>query len=155
MHSANLLINLLGFAATAFSIFMWIPQARTTWRNRNDAARLAGVSETTQWMLMIGYLLWGLYGVLTGSFWVAAPSVVAFPLALATVVVVHRGRRLPPPTRSVPIIDTATGPLSVVNTADSTSIVSTSIVSTEESVDVGATLSTDAYTATGTIPVLT
>ena len=89
------IINTLGFGATVLSILMWIPQARSTWQNRNDPMRLAAISETTQWLLMGCYLLWGVFGIISGSFWVAAPSVVAFPLALATVIIVRRGRRLP------------------------------------------------------------
>lgn len=96
MHISALVANALGFVATSFSIVMWVPQARITWRNRNNPIRLAGVSETTQWLSMIGYLLWGVFGILIGSVWVAAPSFVSFPLSIATIVIVRRGRRLVP-----------------------------------------------------------
>lgn len=119
----TLLLDLLGFAATAFSVCMWIPQARTTWQSRNDAIRLAGISETTQWLMLIGYLLWGLFGVLSESLWVAAPSMVSIPLALVTIVVVRRGRRLPL-SRSVSIISTSE-PLSVAVATGSIPILST------------------------------
>jgi uncharacterized protein with PQ loop repeat len=174
MHIDALALNLLGFAATGFSIFMWIPQARTTWKNRNDPGRLAGVSETTQWLTMIGYLLWGLFGVLSESYWVAAPSVVAFPLALATIFVVRRGRRLPPLVTSVSIIaideslsvaDT-TGSIPIISTGDSVAVGditaphsspvtgTTTIISAEESVAVGDPLTTRSFTSTGAIPVV-
>jgi uncharacterized protein with PQ loop repeat len=171
MHIDDLALNLLGFAATGFSIFMWVPQARTTWKNRNDPGRLSGISETTQWLTMIGYLLWGFFGVLSGSFWVAAPSVVAFPLALATIFVVRRGRRLPPLVTSVSII-AMDEPLSVADTTGSIPIISTGddvavgdiaspsasmgtvpIMSTEDAA-VGETVTSRTFTTTEAIPVI-
>lgn len=144
-----LLVNVIGFVATGFGLFMWVPQARATWRNRNDAIRLAGVSETTQWLAVGSYLLWGAFGALSESFWVAAPSLVGFPLAVATIIVVRRGRRLPPLTKSIPIIAT-TGPLSVIAAVTA----SIPIVSTSTTATVGGTGGPGSYTATGTIPVL-
>jgi uncharacterized protein with PQ loop repeat len=148
-------VNAIGFVATAFSICMWIPQARITWQNRNDPIRLAGVSETTQWLSMCGYLLWGVFGVMIESFWVAAPSLVSFPLSVATIIVVRRGRRLPA-TRTVPILST-TGPMDVIPATfvPSTFVPSTGPVpilstpsSTPEAVETGG------YTPTTPIPVL-
>ncbi|RNE66732.1 PQ-loop repeat-containing protein [Cryobacterium tepidiphilum] len=124
MDITGLLTNGIGFVATLFSIVMWMPQARITWRNRNDAVRLAGVSETTQWLSMIGYLLWGVFGMLIGSFWVAAPSVVSFPLSLATIVVVRRARRMSVPAASVSIISMSE-PLSETNPTDAVPILTT------------------------------
>lgn len=159
MHIDDLALNALGFAATGFSILMWIPQARTTWLNRNDATRLAGVSEATQWMLVIGYLLWGLFGVLSESLWVAAPSAVAIPIALATIMLIHRGRRLVPATRSVSII-AMDEPFSAGVMSDPLVVVpattqSIPIISTEASVAVGETATYEGYSATGPIPILT
>jgi uncharacterized protein with PQ loop repeat len=147
----EIVLNALGFAATGFSIFMWVPQARTTWRYRNDALRLAGISETTQWMLMIGYLLWGIYGVLSESLWVAAPSVVSMPLAFATIVLIHRGRRLAPTLRSVSIIamDEALSTGATIEPASGVEVATASIpiISTESSVGIGET-------PTSTIPII-
>jgi uncharacterized protein with PQ loop repeat len=148
MHIDDFALNALGFAATGFSILMWIPQARTTWLNRNDPAKLAGVSEATQWLLMTGYLLWGLFGVLSESLWVAAPSAVSIPLALATIVIVHRGRRLPPMVTSVSII-AIDEPLSVADTTGSIPIISTG-----DDVAVGDIPSPTASPATGTITII-
>ena len=143
-----LVINAIGFTATGFSILMWLPQARTTWQGRNNAVRLAGISETTQWLLVGGYLLWSAFGLLSGSLWVAAPSVVALPVAMATIVVIHRGRRLPEPTRSVPI-------LSVSETVSMAPITAaTPIISTDADVAVGETVTAEPYTNTGIIPIL-
>jgi uncharacterized protein with PQ loop repeat len=142
----GLLANGIGFIATVFSIVMWVPQARITWRNRNDAVRLAGVSEATQWCSMIGYLLWGVFGMLIGSFWVAAPSVVSFPLSLATIVVVRRARRMSPAAASVSII-TMSEPLSETDPTDAVAILSTA------SIPVIATGSGEAP-STVTVPIL-
>lgn len=101
---------------------MWLPQARTTWQNRNDPLRLTGISEATQWLLVACYLLWGVYGVVSHSPWVSAPSVLAVPLAIATIVIVRRGRALPPATRSVPII-TVDKPMSGDNVTESIPII--------------------------------
>lgn len=148
MNIDDLVLNALGFAATGFSVLMWIPQARTTWLNRNDPTKLAGVSEATQWLLFTGYLLWGLFGVLSESLWVAAPSVVSIPLALATIVIVRRGRVLPPVVTSVSII-AIDEPLSVADTTGSIPIISTG-----DDVAVGDVLSPTASPATGTITII-
>lgn len=163
-----LLLDLLGFAATAFSVCMWVPQARTTWKNRNDAIRLAGVSETTQWLMLIGYLLWGLFGVLSESLWVAAPSLVSIPLALATIVIVRRGRRLPPARVSIistsePMSVAATGSIPIVSTDASVAVGEASpssatgtvqIMSTEDALPVGESVSPHECTTTGPTPIL-
>src|SRR5690606_4994269 len=57
------------------------------------------------------------------SLWVAAPSVVSMPLALATIFVVRRGRGLPSLTTSVSII-AIDEPLSVADTTGSIPIIS-------------------------------
>lgn len=121
MHISALVANALGFVATSFSIVMWVPQARITWRNRNHPIRLAGVSETTQWLSMIGYLLWAVFGILIGSFWVAAPSFVSFPLSIATILIVRRGRRLIPATPAIPIAP-ITEPLPVLGSTGPTPV---------------------------------
>ncbi len=143
----NALINALGFSATVLSILMWIPQARSTWQHRNDPVRLAAISETTQWLLMACYLLWGVFGLASQSFWVAAPSVVAFPLALATVVIVRRGRRLP----------SAIGTVAIIGTAEMIPVAPVTASHQIFSAERGATADVrtrDAFTATGAIPIL-
>jgi uncharacterized protein with PQ loop repeat len=121
MDISIVLVNALGFVATGFSILMWLPQARTTWQNRNDPLRLTGISEATQWLLVACYVLWGAYGVVTQSIWVSAPSVLAVPLAIATIVIVRRGRTIPLATRSIPII-TADEPMSALVSGTATSV---------------------------------
>ncbi len=142
------LVNALGFIATGFSILMWLPQARTTWQNRNDPLRLTGISEATQWLLVACYVLWGAYGVVSNSLWVSAPSVLAVPLAIATIVIVRRGRTLPLVTRSIPII-TADEPMSVAQNFETTPIV---LVDHPMNVmELGAGL---AHPTTGSLPIL-
>lgn len=122
MVISSVLVNALGFVATGFSILMWLPQARTTWQNRNDPVRLTGISEVTQWLLVACYLLWGAYGVVIQSLWVSAPSALAVPLAIATIVIVRRGRTLPLATRSIPII-TLGDPISDGTESSATAII--------------------------------
>ena len=169
MDTTDIVINALGFAGTAFSFLMWVPQARITWQSRNDAVRLAGISETTQWLLVLGYSMWGAYGLLSASFWVAAPSVVAIPLAAATVVVIRRGRRLSDDGRSFPIFSsTDADPIATITDGlialtESIPIISMHSEATNaESNDVHASSEvlgeplpqSAGYAATGTIPIL-
>lgn len=159
IDTTELIINVLGFVATLFAIFMWVPQARITWQNRNNAQKLAGVSETTQWLSAASYLLWGVFGALSESFWVMAPSLISFPLSVATIVVVRRGRRLPPLTKSIPIIPMTAESISVIPTTASMPIVGTAtapipIVSSGTAASVGTSGAPGEYTVTGPIPVL-
>jgi len=174
MDITDLATNALGFVGTGFSFLMWMPQARITWQSRNDAVRLAGISETTQWLLVFAYSVWGAYGVLSESLWVAAPSAIAIPLAAATIVVIRRGRRLPDEGRSFPIFSsTDADPLvtlsdGLASLTESIPIIAAS-AGAPESGEHSLVLETDAvssdvlgeplpasagYTATGTIPVL-
>jgi len=152
----GLLVNATGFIATLFSIVMWVPQARITWRNRHDAVRLAGVSETTQWFSMIGYLLWGVFGIMIGSFWVAAPSVVSFPLSLATIIVVRRARRMSAVTSSVSII-TMSEPFATTDVEDAVPILASAAredADTATPVTVAAADRAESRPPTTPIPVL-
>ncbi len=143
-----IVVNALGFGATTFSIIMWLPQARTTWLNRNDPVRLAGISETTQWFLVACCLLWGSYGLVIESIWIVLPNLVSFPLAVTTIVLVRLGRRKLPIVGSVLIIDAEDGFVGGPFTAP------VSIVSTESSLEVGAQHTSDSNPTTGAVPVL-
>lgn len=137
MDISPVFVNALGFVATGFSILMWLPQARTTWQNRNDPVRLTGMSEATQWLLVACYVLWGAYGVVSASLWVSAPSVLAVPLAVSTIVIIRRGRTLPHVTKSIPII-TASEPMSAESAP----------------ADVAIVRSETAHPPTGSLPIL-
>lgn len=149
----SVLVNALGFVATGFSILMWLPQARTTWQNRNDPVRLTGISEVTQWLLVACYVLWGAYGVVSQSLWVSAPSVLAVPLAIATIVIVRRGRRLPPATRSIPII-TAEEPMSAAAPSHDSDLESTPIFHTGQPANAEPSRSDIPHPPTGSLPIL-
>lgn len=162
MDVPALMLNILGFIATTVAIVMWVPQARTTWGNRNDALKLAGVSEATQWLSATSYLLWGFFGAFSMSFWVMAPSIVSFPLSIATIIVVRRSRRLPGATRSTPII-LMTEPSSPVTafvptTTESLAVISTATVSTPILSTLTGSISTvftsPEFAVTASIPVV-
>lgn len=145
MDISVIFVNALGFVATGFSILMWLPQARTTWKNRNDPVRLTGISEGTQWLLVACYVLWGAYGVVIQSLWVTAPSVLAVPLAIITIAIIRRGRTLPLVTRSIPII-TVDEPLSAGPVTASVPIIA--------SVPTTAQGQSTSHPATGSLPIL-
>lgn len=89
-----LLAEVVGFAASITAFILFVPQALLVWRKREDVAALSGVSVWMQVALLANASLWGIYGVLTGAFWVAAPGIVNGPLALATLFLVARSRRM-------------------------------------------------------------
>lgn len=88
----DLLTEAIGFAASVIAFVLFVPQARRTWRVRNDPHALAGVSAGTQWLLLSNAALWAVYAMLTGAFWVGAPGIVNGPLALATLALIYRAR---------------------------------------------------------------
>lgn len=94
MPPSALLIEGIGFLASAVSLVLWWPQAARVWRHRHDDGRLGGVSITSQVLLVVNAALWGGYAVVTGSFWVGAPGLVNAPLAVATIVLLRRSRRV-------------------------------------------------------------
>ncbi len=152
MVISSVLVNALGFVATGFSILMWLPQAKTTWQNRNDPVRLTGISEVTQWLLVACYVLWGAYGIVSQSLWVSAPSVLAVPLAIATIVIVRRGRNLPLTTRSIPII-TAEEPMSAALSASEFVVETTPIMYSGQPVEAELPRSESPHPPTGSMPV--
>lgn len=88
----NLFVELVGFLASAVSLVLWWPQAVRVWQLRHDGTELGGVSIATQVLLLANALLWAVYALLTGSFWVGAPGLVNAPLALGTIALVRRSR---------------------------------------------------------------
>jgi uncharacterized protein with PQ loop repeat len=88
----NLVIELVGFLASAVSLVLWWPQAARVWRFRHAPDGLGGVSIPTQALLLANAALWAVYALLTGSFWVGAPGLVNAPLALGTIALVRRSR---------------------------------------------------------------
>lgn len=98
----DLLTEAIGFAASVIAFVLFVPQARHTWRVRNTPTAVAGVSAGTQWLLLCNAVLWGVYAVLTGAFWVGAPGLVNGPLAVVTLALIYRGRAIPEAPPAVP-----------------------------------------------------
>ena len=147
MDISSVLVNALGLAATSASLLLWLPQARTTWQNRNDSVRLTGISAATQWLLLSSSLLWGTYGLAIQSVWVAVPNIVSIFLSVATIVILRRGRSLPPITKSIPII-MLDEPVSV-----SSATATSSVILTGQRAEAGELRQGHTNTATGSMPV--
>lgn len=90
-----MLINVIGFLASCISFILWMPQAAIVWKSRKNPVALSGVSVATQFLVLTNASLWGLYAVLTTSFWVGAPGIINAPLAIMTIALVMRARRAP------------------------------------------------------------
>jgi uncharacterized protein with PQ loop repeat len=86
-------IETLGFTASVVSFVLWWPQAVRVWRCRRRGDSLDGVSLSSQVLLLLNATLWGAYGLVTESLWVGAPGLINAPLAVVTIVVLHRARR--------------------------------------------------------------
>ena len=83
----------LGMLASLSSFILWIPQGRRVWRGRNDPAALEGIALSTQAISLCGNVLWTLYAVGIGSFWLGAPAIVNVPILTMGVVVLRRNAR--------------------------------------------------------------
>lgn len=93
------MVDVIGFAASVTAFVLFLPQAALTWRARHNPAALRGVSVGTQLTLLLNAILWGVYGVSTNAYWVAAPGLINGPLAVLTLWLVMR------PQRQEPVID--------------------------------------------------
>ncbi|OJG99510.1 hypothetical protein RV18_GL001578 [Enterococcus termitis] len=67
------------------SLILWIPQAKTTWKNRNDPQALAGVSIGTQMLVGVNTVLWCIYGVMINNVWLPLGTIIILPLASLTI----------------------------------------------------------------------
>lgn len=83
----------LGMAASLTSFVIWVPQGRRVWRGRHDPAELAGIAVSTQAISLVGNILWTLYAIGIGSFWLGAPAIVNVPVLGMGVVILHRSAR--------------------------------------------------------------
>ncbi len=123
MHAAT---EVIGMLASLTSFLLWLPQGARVWKHRNDPAQLQGIVLSTQVISLAGNVLWGVYAVLIGSFWLGAPALVNGPIAVATLVVVGRASRTSAvgapvaarthadPSPSATPLRTATGSLRIV-----------------------------------------
>ncbi|GFZ89820.1 hypothetical protein GCM10011359_18870 [Nesterenkonia alkaliphila] len=84
----------VGACGTVLAFLLFLPQARRTWANRHRPNRLEGISLLTQVCVIANAAIWGLYAVLADAFWTGAPGFINAPLAVCTIVLLVRGRRL-------------------------------------------------------------
>lgn len=82
----------LGIVASVIAFVLWLPQAVKAWESRSDPHALAGVSLSTQVLVLANAVLWAGYGVETGALWVAAPGLVNAPLSLLVMGLIVRSR---------------------------------------------------------------
>ena len=87
-----LITGVVGFLATTTSFIRFLPQAIQTWKQRNDAHALSGLSLPTQWLTLVNSLLWIVYGFLLGEIWVSMPSLLNAPMALFVIVLIIHSR---------------------------------------------------------------
>lgn len=85
--------NIVGFTAAVISFIIWLPQARSTWRYRNDPAALAVASLGTQLLVLLNATVWWVYAIGTEAYWSGAPGAVNLPLALLSIALILRARR--------------------------------------------------------------
>jgi uncharacterized protein with PQ loop repeat len=88
MHAAT---EAIGMMASLTSFLLWLPQGARVWTHRHDPARMAGIALSTQVIAVAGNLVWVVYAILIGSFWLGAPAVVNGPIAIGTILVLRRG----------------------------------------------------------------
>ena len=89
----DVVTELLGMAASLTSFLLWIPQGRRVWRGRRDPEALTGIALSTQAISLTGNILWSLYAIGIGSFWLGAPAVVNVPILTMSVIVLRRHAR--------------------------------------------------------------
>lgn len=85
-------IDVVGAVATLISFGVFIPQAVRVWTHRANPLALDGVAESGQWLLGFNAILWAVYGVGTGAYWSAAPSLLTLPLAIFVIALLRRSR---------------------------------------------------------------
>ena len=90
----GILIHFIGFIGSSLSFILWIPQARLTWKNRKNPEKLSAVSVGTQWVVVANAITWGIYAVLTGAWWAGAPGVINLPLAVGTIFLISKARKI-------------------------------------------------------------
>lgn len=88
--------EVVGMLASLSSFVIWVPQGRRVWRARHQPAKLAGIAVSTQAISLGGNVLWSLYAIGIGSFWLGAPGIVNIPILTMTVVVLRRHARAVP-----------------------------------------------------------
>lgn len=85
--------DVVGAIASVCSFLLFLPQAVSTWKNRKDKQALKGISKGTQWLIICNATSWFILGFLEQNIYIALPGVVNLPLAVFTLVLIHRSYR--------------------------------------------------------------
>ncbi|GAB2022844.1 hypothetical protein RyT2_19180 [Pseudolactococcus yaeyamensis] len=87
------MVNSIGMIANLLSVVLWLPQARTTWQNRNNPQAIKGISLGTQFLTAANTICWCMYGVITHDFWLPLGTIVILPLALFTIIIKLKSKK--------------------------------------------------------------
>lgn len=87
------LLNLIGFVATFSAFIIFLPQAVTAWKHRDDPKALEGVSLGTQVLVLGSAIFWVLYGWYMNAIWVAVHESLAIPTSIFIIYQVVKSRR--------------------------------------------------------------
>ncbi|WP_459790760.1 SemiSWEET family sugar transporter [Lactococcus garvieae] len=90
-----MIIMILGLFANATSFILWLPQARTTWKNKNNPEALQGISLGTQVIAGVNTSAWCIYGLLIHDIWLPLGTLIVLPLALWTIVLKLKAGKTP------------------------------------------------------------
>lgn len=88
-----MITNIIGALANLTSLLLWIPQAKTTWRNRSNKQALLGVSIGTQIIVVINTVLWCVYGLMISNVWLPLGTIIILPLASITIFLKLKSKR--------------------------------------------------------------
>lgn len=88
-----MLTDMIGALANLTSLLLWIPQAKTTWRNRKNKSALLGVSIGTQIIVVVNTVLWCIYGLMISNIWLPMGTAIILPLASVTIFLKLKSKR--------------------------------------------------------------
>jgi uncharacterized protein with PQ loop repeat len=83
---------LIGYIAAFTSSTMALPQVFRTFKMRNEATHLEGLSLGTYMIWFVNGVLWAYYGFAVGAIPAAIPSLVNIPLTAAVLFLILRAR---------------------------------------------------------------
>lgn len=78
----ELIYSLAALVGTSIAIIKLVPQAVSTWGFRHSREAMIGLSQATQWLLLVNAGLWVVLGVHFSSVPVALPSAIYAPIAV-------------------------------------------------------------------------
>jgi MtN3 and saliva related transmembrane protein len=80
--------TIVGIAAACLTSFSFVPQVRKMWRRRS----VSDVSHITMFQLMIGNMLWLVYGVARHDAVIIGANIIAIGILIAGLVLYYRFR---------------------------------------------------------------